>query len=256
MTDKKILKMGLSLLLVGVVGVGSTLAYLSDKTDTMTNTFTVGKGYNNDDKNSPALVLDETALNGATVNSNFPAGDTEEGGRTLDGVDYTFTPGADYLKDPDVHLRADSVASYVFVKIEGLDELLDAKNSEQKYYFTSVDLNTDHWKREKNIDTGDVKDGYYVYTADSVKPLIINEEYTFIENDKYGVEYYNLEKLFTELIPNNTITKLPVDNPNTEEIDETKLPSIDIKACAVQASNIEYDVALDEAIKLLSSNQN
>lgn len=251
MKNKKALKMGLSLLLVGVVGVGATLAYLSDKTDTMTNTFTVGKGYDNTDENSQALVLDETALNGAAINSNFPA-DSGEAGRTLDGVNYTFTPGADYLKDPDVHLRADSVASYVFVKIEGLDELLDAKNSEGKAYFTDVDLNTGNWKRVADVVTGDVKDGYYVYTSDSVNPLKIDETYQYTENDKYGVKYYDLNKLFTELTPNDDITKLPVDNPATE-VDETELPSIDIKACAVQASNIEYTVAQEEAIKLLSS---
>lgn len=250
MKNKKALKMGLSLLLVGVVGVGATLAYLSDTTDTMTNTFTVGKGYNNDDKNSQALVLDERALNGALENSNFPA-DSEEPGRTLDGVNYTFTPGADYLKDPDVHLRADSVASYVFVKIEGLDELLAAKNSEGKAYFTDVNLNTGNWKRVADVVAGDVKDGYYVYTADSVNPLKIDETYPNTENDKHGVKYYDLNKLFTELTPNDDITKLPVDNPTTD-VDERKLPDIDIKACAVQASNIEYTVAEGEAIELLS----
>ena len=252
MKNKKALKMGLSLLLVGVVGVGATLAYLSDKTDTMTNTFTVGKGYNNDDEKSQALVLDETALNGALANSNFPADGMGEPGRTLDGVDYTFTPGADYSKDPDVHLRADSVASYVFVKIEGLDELLDAKNSEGKAYFTDVNLNTGNWKRVADVAAGDVKDGYYVYTADSVNPLKIDETYQNTEKDKHEVVYYDLNKLFTELTPNDDITKLPVDNPTTE-VDETELPSIDIKACAVQASNIEYTVAQEEAIKLLSS---
>lgn len=251
MKNKKALKMGLSLLLVGVVGVGATLAYLSDKTDTMTNTFTVGKGYNNDEDGSPALVLDETALNGAEANSNFPAGD--EPGRTLDGVDYTFTPGADYSKDPDVHLRADSVASYVFVKIEGLDELLAAKNPEGKNYFTAVNLNTNNWLRVEDVDAGDVKDGYYVYTNDGSTPLVLDSTYGVTEQDKQGVVYYNLEKLFTELTPNNTITKLPVDNPTTEDVNETKLPSIDIKACAVQASNIDYAVAETEAIGLLSS---
>lgn len=252
MKNKKALKMGLSLLLVGVVGVGATLAYLSDKTDTMTNTFTVGKGYDNTDENSQALVLDETALNGAAINSNFPA-DSGEAGRTLDGVNYTFTPGADYLKDPDVHLRADSVASYVFVKIEGLDELLAAKNSEDKAYFTNVNLNTGNWKRVADVVAGDVKDGYYVYTIDGRTPLILDDTYTDTEEDKYGVEYYNLNKLFTELTPNDAITQLPVDDPETVDVDERKLPNIDIKACAVQTSNIEYTVAQEEAIKLLSS---
>ena len=44
-----------------------------------------------------------------------------------------------------------------------------------------------------------------------------------------------------------------MDDPETVDVDERKLPNIDIKACAVQASNIEYTVAQEEAIKLLSS---
>ena len=251
MKNKKALKMGLSLLLVGVVGVGATLAYLSDKTDTMTNTFTVGKGYDNTDENSQALVLDETALNGAAINSNFPA-DSGEAGRTLDGVNYTFTPGADYLKDPDVHLRADSVASYIFVKVEGLDDLLETKNSEDKNYFTEVDFNLRNWKHVQNIKDGDTYDGYYVYTIDGRTPLVLDDTYNAIEEDNFGVEYYDLNKLFTELTPNDTITQLPVDDPETVDVDERKLPNIDIKACAVQASNIDYSVAEGEAIELLS----
>ena len=44
MKKKSLLTMLLALTLVAVVGVGATLAYLSDSTGAMTNTFTVGSG--------------------------------------------------------------------------------------------------------------------------------------------------------------------------------------------------------------------
>ena len=45
MTKKKLMMAGLSAGLVAVVGIGGTLAYLSDKSEVVTNTFTVGTGY-------------------------------------------------------------------------------------------------------------------------------------------------------------------------------------------------------------------
>lgn len=45
MQKKKLLTAIMSLSLVAVVGIGGTFAYLSDKTELVTNTFAVGKGY-------------------------------------------------------------------------------------------------------------------------------------------------------------------------------------------------------------------
>ena len=44
MNKKSLLMMMVTICLIAVVGVGATLAYLSDATNVMTNTFTVGSG--------------------------------------------------------------------------------------------------------------------------------------------------------------------------------------------------------------------
>ena len=57
MKKKNVLMTALSLTLVGVIAAGSTLAYLTSQSDTLTNTFTVGEGYGTD---GDGFYLDET----------------------------------------------------------------------------------------------------------------------------------------------------------------------------------------------------
>ncbi len=54
MNKKKLVTTFGSLALVGVIGVGASLAYLSDKTNTLTNTFTIGSNID--------ITLDEALL--------------------------------------------------------------------------------------------------------------------------------------------------------------------------------------------------
>lgn len=76
----------LALVLVIGCSLGGTLAWLTDKTDAVTNTFTVG------DIN---ITLDETT-----------------------GNDYKILPGVNILKDPKVTVLKDSEACWLFVKVE------------------------------------------------------------------------------------------------------------------------------------------
>ena len=73
--------------------VGGTLAYLWDKTDPVTNTFTYG------DIN---ITLAETA-----------------------GLDLQMIPGRTIAKDPIVTVKADSEECYLFVKIVATEKLSD-----------------------------------------------------------------------------------------------------------------------------------
>ena len=229
MKNKKIVKAGISLLLVGVVGVGATLAYLTDKTDPVKNTFTIGEGYVDDDM-SQALVLDEknTSTEEDEKWSNFE-------GRTISGNAYEFIPGGTYEKDPTVHLRADSVDSYLFVKITGLDDLLGTG-----YYLDKEEgYINEHWKKINN--TGKY-DGIYTYVASQSdeEGLVINKTNVSLTNkDKHQVEYYNLEAIFEKLLPNNNITKMPAKG--------TPIGEIKVEACAVQAKNNSYTNAVTQA---------
>ena len=76
----------LSLVLLLGCSLGGTLAWLSDSTDPVINTFTVG------DVN---IELDETT-----------------------GTEYKIVPGVNIAKDPKVTVKANSEACWLFVKIE------------------------------------------------------------------------------------------------------------------------------------------
>lgn len=84
-TRNRILLTALAALLLVVVAVGGTVAYLQASTSTITNTFTSSK---------VGVTLTETT-----------------------GESYQVIPGVDITKDPKVTIDAD-VEAYVFVKVE------------------------------------------------------------------------------------------------------------------------------------------
>ncbi|MBR6312860.1 MAG: SipW-dependent-type signal peptide-containing protein [Oscillospiraceae bacterium] len=102
----KILALALAFVLVVVIAIGATVAYLKD-TETVKNTFTVGK---------VDIDMDEAKV------SEYGVADT-----TADRVKtntYKLVPGQTYTKDPIVYILPGSEKCYVFVKIEdGLDAL-------------------------------------------------------------------------------------------------------------------------------------
>lgn len=87
---KKTLALLLALVLVFGAAVGGTIAYLTDTTAPITNTFTVG---------NINIDLAETATN------------------------FKMVPGCDIAKDPKVTVVANSEACWLFVKIEKSDNL-------------------------------------------------------------------------------------------------------------------------------------
>lgn len=97
---RKILLMAACAVLLVCISVGATVAYLTS-TDSVTNTFTVGK---------VAITLDEAKVDmyGDAVT---PAARTNKNA-------YKLIPGHKYTKDPTVHFAAGSEASYLFVKVE------------------------------------------------------------------------------------------------------------------------------------------
>ena len=93
-TKKLILLICMSLILA--LGVGATLAWLTDSTQKITNTFTVG------DIN---ISLTETGTTGIT-------------GTNDQSKSYKMIPGKTETKDPTVTVEAGSEACWVFVKVE------------------------------------------------------------------------------------------------------------------------------------------
>lgn len=98
MNKKSILVLLCVFALVAASAFG-TLAYLTD-TDDATNTFTVGK---------VAITLDE-----ADVKTDGSL-DTE---KRVTENEYHLLPGHTYIKDPTIHVDADSKDCYLFVTVE------------------------------------------------------------------------------------------------------------------------------------------
>ena len=98
-TKSKALLLTLCAVLLVAASVLGTMAYLTS-TDTVTNTFTVGK---------VEIKLDE-----AKVNAN---GIPEEGAARVTENSYKLMPGNTYTKDPTVTVKAGSEESYVRMKV-------------------------------------------------------------------------------------------------------------------------------------------
>ena len=100
---KKKITMVVSLLLVMALSIGGTLAYLTDKTTAVTNTFTVGK---------------------VDIELAEPAGEE---------IDYSYpiVPGDTYAKDPTITVAKDSEKSYVFVTIVEAANTITVDDEEQ-----------------------------------------------------------------------------------------------------------------------------
>ena len=94
---KKTLALLLALVLVFGAAVGGTIAYLTDTTDPITNTFTVGK---------VDITLTET------FNTDT------DGDQKNDAWKAQLIPGTTYTKDPVVTVTDDSEDCWLFVKFE------------------------------------------------------------------------------------------------------------------------------------------
>ena len=97
---RKVLLLACSAVLLVCLSVGATLAYLTS-TDTVKNTFTVGK---------VAITLDEVIVDeyGVATTTNLRG----------DANTYKLLPGHKYTKDPTIHVAAGSEDCWLFVKIE------------------------------------------------------------------------------------------------------------------------------------------
>lgn len=118
MTKKRIATMATCIALVGAVAVGGTLALLTSPSDKVTNTFTIGEGYEDQD-----FYIDENAVKRDYSTGNYGGyiEDTNKGrGDAIDFKD--VVAGTTLSKDPTLHIKSDAPASWVVAKITGLTE--------------------------------------------------------------------------------------------------------------------------------------
>lgn len=103
---KKILVACLCVALAVLTVAGTTLAYLTSQ-DEVKNTFTVG---------NVAITLDEAKVN--TDGSLVYKENTTTPVDRVDNNSYKLMPGHKYIKDPTVHVDANSEDCWLFVKVE------------------------------------------------------------------------------------------------------------------------------------------
>ena len=159
MNKKKLITMVTALALVGAIGVGATLAYLSDKTQELTNTFTFAT-------NGIGVGLDE-----AKVDDNNKA--------TSDRIDASD-------EDPTVTITANSLNCSVFVsvknanaeavlKINDLDAVAWGEVDPATYGLTAAD-NTKYYVYQGTKATGTVEtDDAFKVVPTSADPTVLED---------------------------------------------------------------------------------
>ncbi len=217
MQKKKLLTAIMSLSLVAVVGIGGTLAYLSDKTELVTNTFAVGSGYV-----GQGIVLDESDVqfNKTERTETVNTQNRKQGNEYPD-----LLPGDERTKDPTVWMSVGSVESYVFINIEGADILAEDG-------VTINDFNDGgEWVK---VDNRQGIDGIYRY-----KEIV---DVRTVEGKKEG-DLVAVDQLFSKVTFSGDTT-----NEEFAEVKKNGLTDLVIQAAAVQAANIDEAIALTEAM--------
>ena len=119
----------LMILLVAVVligcAVGGTIAYFTDKTETVTNTFTVGKLFANP---SEDFTLWEHTIVDENTDGDYELTATEGVGNA-----YTVLPGVNLPKNPTVDIVNLELNAYLYIKVEnslpaGMTATIDTTN--------------------------------------------------------------------------------------------------------------------------------
>lgn len=219
MQKKKLLTAIMSLSLVAVVGIGGTLAYLSDKTELVTNTFEVGSGYV-----GQGIVLDESEVqfNKTERTETVNTQNRKQGNEYPD-----LLPGDERTKDPTVWMSVGSVESYVFINIEGADILAEDG-------VTINDFNDGgEWVK---VDNRRGIDGIYRY-----KEIV---DVRTVEGKNKG-DLVAVNQLFSKVTFSGDTT-----NEEFAEIQKNGLTDLVIQAAAVQAANIDETTALTEAMNV------
>lgn len=100
--------------LLGVIGVGSTFAYLTDETETITNTFTVGN-VNFDDEDEVGSGLRESAV--SDESGSYVDADGENNWTVISNEYENLYAGEVVYKDPTVIMGKESEDAWVFAKV-------------------------------------------------------------------------------------------------------------------------------------------
>lgn len=197
--------------LVAVISIGGTIAWLTDKTDAVTNTFTAAD-----------IDIDLVETWNADKNNDG----------TNDAWEAKLVPGTTYAKDPKVIVNENSEACWLFVHVDAQNNTIsytDA-NGVQATFPNAIEfgVRNDWLPVEFEVDgTPVAKAGYYYMTIDATTA-------------KAGASYYVLTGEGTDQYANGKVT---INDDLTKEMEESittaNQPKIVITAAAVQSENVD-----------------
>lgn len=185
-TTKKVLALGSGAVLLVSASVMGTMAFLTFKTDVVTNTFTVGK---------VKIDLDEAKVN--------EYGTIVEGKDRVKANEYKLIPGHTYVKDPTVTVDANSEKSYVrmIVTVNNYTKVKEVFGDSflPQNYVTGWDnaiwKSTENVKVDENDDTATYEFRY--------KEVVDVETTTDQDANISGIQ---LEPLFKEIVIPGNVT--------------------------------------------------
>lgn len=243
MKKKQLATMGVALGLVGAIGVGGTLAILTQKTKEVTNTFTVGKGFTDES----SVTLTETKVEGDGEGNYVKVANGEQ----VNANSYPdVIPNSNLAKDPTVYVKTSEVPEnfYMFVQITGLKGLLDGGLSLTEWgdKWDLVQVEGEEPKQTISVDNNITEGSSSTNFADgNIFAYCFNAE---AENDQYvikssGIVNGKLESVFDGLKAGDKVTL------ETTQEDHKVI----VQACAVAADNVDFDVAYQEASNMFQA---
>lgn len=204
--SKKLTVVLLSIILVLCCTIGGTLAWLTDTTPVVTNTFSVG---------DVTLTLKESPI---TVNSDG----TISYGTPAENVSnqYPALPGATYKKDPVVTVDANSEKCYLFVKFE-------YTTAASTYYTFTSNLNTTNdWTK---LDSAS--------SVDSTTGITTEVWYRTVDKSTTDTSYDLLADLGGSYAEDITLA-VKTDAVTNDTVDEASAQKLVYTAYAVQYDNV------------------
>ena len=183
---KKKITLLLSLALAVAIGIGGTLAWLTAKTDAVTNTFTVG---------NINITLTE-----------------EAGGNTKE---FKMVPGQTITKDPKVTVKAGSEACWLFVKIEkgnDLDKFIDYAVADGWTALTGVDGVTGVYYRE--VAASDKDQSFDVIGYESGNPATFTANKVLVKD---SVTKDDMDGLTADNYPTLTFTAYAIQRASFDD---------------------------------------
>lgn len=185
MKKKRIVSLSLIVALIAIIA-GGTYAYFTDRTETVDNTFAMGK------------VEFEKDLNGGLDEAKV-----DEYGQLVDGAErvlenkYTLVPGKEYVKDPTLHIKAGSEPAWVYVEVKnGLSEVETEETiSAQMVRLGWENVGEDVWRHNDIVNAKDSEEpvDVVVFENFTIDPAADEESLKNVEDNHITVRGFAIQ---------------------------------------------------------------